>query len=586
MPSLSISMSIRGQLLSGTFSPIKLKDGSSAFAWYDPSDLTTLFQDSAGTTPVTSPSQPVGLMLDKSQGLTLGPELVTNGDFSNGTTGWSSANNGILTVTSGVLTVTNNVTSFGGASQSFTTVVGATYKIMLDFIKGTASGCAINIGTTIGSGGIAQILATSSGSISGYFKATSTTTFVSLLNNTTTNGANSSFDNISVRELPGYHATQSTTGNRPIYAVMPKTGVRNLLTYTEQFDNAAWAKTGTTVSANTAIAPDGTATADVLSTTATTAIFVVGQNLTLGANTCSIFAKAGTSSFLQLTYNGDTTSFANFNLSSGETGASGGTVIHSIIPVGNGWYRCSVYNSSISVTGITWGIVPSVSTTRRQTFTATGAENLYIWGAQLETGSTSTAYQKVVSKYEVTEAGVPTLPYLSFNGATSSMVTSTITPNADKVQVFAGVRKLSDAAQGVITELSTTVANAGSFYFSAPALAREASYGFTSNGTLLPGQIKATIFASPITNVVSAFGDILANLRTIRVNSSQAAQSTESQGTGNYLSYPLYIGARAGTSQFFNGNLYGLIVRFATANLDASVITSTENWMNTKTGAY
>ena len=54
MPSLSISMSIRGQLLSGTFSPIKLKDGSSAFAWYDPSDLTTLFQDSTGTTPVTS----------------------------------------------------------------------------------------------------------------------------------------------------------------------------------------------------------------------------------------------------------------------------------------------------------------------------------------------------------------------------------------------------------------------------------------------------------------------------------------------------------------------------------------------------
>ena len=35
-------------------------------AWYDPSDLTTLFQDSAGTTPVTAVEQPVGLMLDKS----------------------------------------------------------------------------------------------------------------------------------------------------------------------------------------------------------------------------------------------------------------------------------------------------------------------------------------------------------------------------------------------------------------------------------------------------------------------------------------------------------------------------------------
>lgn len=35
-------------------------------AWYDPSDFTTLYQDSAGTTPVTAVEQPVGLMKDKS----------------------------------------------------------------------------------------------------------------------------------------------------------------------------------------------------------------------------------------------------------------------------------------------------------------------------------------------------------------------------------------------------------------------------------------------------------------------------------------------------------------------------------------
>jgi hypothetical protein len=35
-------------------------------AWYDPSDLTTLYQDSAGTTPVTADGDPVGLILDKS----------------------------------------------------------------------------------------------------------------------------------------------------------------------------------------------------------------------------------------------------------------------------------------------------------------------------------------------------------------------------------------------------------------------------------------------------------------------------------------------------------------------------------------
>lgn len=35
-------------------------------AWYDPSDLNTMFQDSAGTTPVTAVNQPVGKILDKS----------------------------------------------------------------------------------------------------------------------------------------------------------------------------------------------------------------------------------------------------------------------------------------------------------------------------------------------------------------------------------------------------------------------------------------------------------------------------------------------------------------------------------------
>ena len=43
-----------------------MRSGGTEGAWYDPSDLSTLFQDSAGTTPVTASGQPVGKMLDKS----------------------------------------------------------------------------------------------------------------------------------------------------------------------------------------------------------------------------------------------------------------------------------------------------------------------------------------------------------------------------------------------------------------------------------------------------------------------------------------------------------------------------------------
>jgi len=49
-----------------TFSPLSLFAAGEQGAWYDPSDFSTMFQDSAGTTPVTAAGQPVGKILDKS----------------------------------------------------------------------------------------------------------------------------------------------------------------------------------------------------------------------------------------------------------------------------------------------------------------------------------------------------------------------------------------------------------------------------------------------------------------------------------------------------------------------------------------
>jgi hypothetical protein len=48
------------------WSPLTLFAAGEQGGWYDPSDLTTMFQDSAGTTPVTAVEQPVGRLLDKS----------------------------------------------------------------------------------------------------------------------------------------------------------------------------------------------------------------------------------------------------------------------------------------------------------------------------------------------------------------------------------------------------------------------------------------------------------------------------------------------------------------------------------------
>jgi len=48
------------------FSPVSLFTGGYVGAWYDPSDLSTLWQDSARTTPVTADGDPVGCIDDKS----------------------------------------------------------------------------------------------------------------------------------------------------------------------------------------------------------------------------------------------------------------------------------------------------------------------------------------------------------------------------------------------------------------------------------------------------------------------------------------------------------------------------------------
>jgi len=48
------------------WSPLSLFMDGSQGLWLDVQDLSTLFQDAAGTTPVTAPGQPVGLIRDKS----------------------------------------------------------------------------------------------------------------------------------------------------------------------------------------------------------------------------------------------------------------------------------------------------------------------------------------------------------------------------------------------------------------------------------------------------------------------------------------------------------------------------------------
>lgn len=180
--------------------------------WYDFSDFSTMYQDSTGTTPVTAVDQFVGLILDKSKGPALAPTLIINGDFSNGSTGWTlTVSAGITSnsVVDGKLTVVtqSGISQGSVAAQNITTVIGKTYILKMN----TTSTLSSSIGIQV-TGGTALYFAAGANSL--VFTATATTTTVSLLAQPFNLVRTYTYDNISVLELPGNHASQATAIKR------------------------------------------------------------------------------------------------------------------------------------------------------------------------------------------------------------------------------------------------------------------------------------------------------------------------------------------------------------------------------------
>jgi len=577
------------------WSPASLFAQNEPGVWYDPSDMATLFQDAAGTTPVTAVEQPVGLMLDKSRGLVLGSELVTNGDFSNGTTGWSVNAGATLSVTDGVIRVTTVSGGVAYVTQSFATIVGKTYRVDGTIVavgpaftavrkadNNTSSVNVVNIRETLGAG-------------SGVFIATATTTFIILQSNTGGAGQFAEFDNISVRELPGVHATSLTT-SRPVL-----TARVNLLTKTEQFDDAAWAKTDVNITANSTVSPDGTANADGIIENTANSLHRVRQFLTITNGTAcavSVYAKAigsrrlytnvialaGAGALFDLTGNGTVVNVAG-------TAANRAGLIEA---VGNDWYRCTVIGTGTGVASVALFQINQSSSTIAvdETYTGDGTSGIYLWGASLTTtDQASLGYQRVNTATDYDTVGFPM--WLKADGVDDYMVTGTLAApvnlnmsTTDKVTVATGVRKLSDAAAGFVCELSAnSTTSTGTFTTQAPSSVPN-TYRFASwgNGASRSDATSAASYAAPITNVLTGIGDISGDLATLRINGAQVAQSTADQGTGNFGNYPLYLFRRGGTTLPFNGLSAGLTVVGRT--LTAAELSQLETYYQQKTKAY
>ncbi len=192
---------------------------------------------------------------------------------------------------------------------------------------------------------------------------------------------------------------------------------------------------------------------------------------------------------------------------------------------------------------------------------------------------------------QTTSASRPTLQqdsnglyYLSFDGTDDGMATPSIDFTAtDKMTVWAGVRKLSDAARAIVVEIGNNQLQ--SFKIEAPNAAAQPEYLFSNAGSMVGLALyRNAAVAAPNTSVITGIGSISGDIALLRINGVQAATSAADQGTGNYGNYPLYIGRRGGTTLPFNGRLYQLIVRGVESN--AGQIAAGEAYVNAKTRAY
>jgi len=540
--------------------------------WYDPSNFATLFQDSAGTTPVTAVEQPVGLQLDLSKGLVLGPELVVNGDFSNGTTGWT-AQGSVISVVGDKLQVVVSVTS-GYAWQELTTVAGKRYKCSVSITSVSGSTAAISVGTSFSDVSLFTQTSIAEGVFTFTFVATTTTSFILLQPWTNGTGRTTQFDNVAVKELPGNHRFQTTSANCPVVSVRV-----NLLTKTEDFSDAVWTKNNVTVTANSGVAPNGTNTATLLTDNATSGEHRVFQSLaTAGLYSRGVYAKAGTANFISLTSGTVVSGYAVFDLSSG-TVVSQSNAIGSIISVGNGWYWCSTNGAPLGQNHVINMGTTATNAIPTNTYVGSGS-TVFIWGADLRPtnqGIGLPAYQRVNTSTDYDSTGFPV--YIKPNGSNQFMQTNSINFSAtDKMTVWQGVRKLTD---GMAFEVSAIVSgNSGTFYMFPFS---DAKYYYGSNGTSFV-QVSSSAITPPRTNTLTGISNISGDVVTLRVDGVQVATSSADQGTGNYGNYPVYFYSRAGSTLFLNGHDYGSIARGAAST--AAQITAGETYINSKTRAF
>ena len=205
-------------------------------------------------------------------------------------------------------------------------------------------------------------------------------------------------------------------------ATIPVYSAKNLLAYSGKLASAYPSCNYAAWTADAGVAPDGSNTAALLTGDGSNNVHSAQNNNVFpvinGATyTCSVYLKAGTNNYAQLSGGSLTfgiTVWANFDLSNGTLGTRGSGCTSAITSVGNGWYRCSVTAAATTTNGYTMSIHLATDSSFGRGANSTLSTSIYAWGAQFELASAATEYISTGANYCL---GTPT-----FGAATTQIV--------------------------------------------------------------------------------------------------------------------------------------------------------------------
>ena len=221
---------------------------------------------------------------------------------------------------------------------------------------------------------------------------------------------------------PGNHMLQATSTARPLLSARV-----NLLTYSEDFSNAAWSSggSGTSVNSDKYTAPDGSLTADELVAGGANASRSQSVVLSASQYTLTLRVRAGTSTAFRFGLITGGWLTASASIVSG-SGAVSGTGLMTVTGLDSNW---TVISLTATATAASTGffIYPGPSS-------QSAGDSIGVWGAQLELGPTALPYQRVGAASDYTATGFPV--YQHFDGtddgmATASFAAGTLTSSMD-----------------------------------------------------------------------------------------------------------------------------------------------------------